>query len=142
MIILTTLSSSQEIKVIPRVFGNNFTFRTRDNSTNTVKDYEVTTATTSGNYLVVNQAFSPVLVENRFYDLEFFSDPNFWNTNYFLWNAYEQLWNVDTTEIIDIYKDRIFVTNQEINQLDDRYYDINKDQYTTNNSYNNEYIVV
>jgi hypothetical protein len=142
MIILTTSSSSQQLKVIPRTFANNFTFRLRDNSTNTVKDYEVTAATTSGNYLVVNQAFSPVLVENRFYDLEFISDPNFWNTNYFLWNAYEQLWNVDTTEIIDIYKDRIFVTNQEINQLDDKYYDINKDQYTTNNSYNNEYIVV
>ena len=71
MIILTTSSSSQQLKVIPRTFANNFTFRTRDNSTNTVKDYEVTSATTSGNYLVVNQAFSPVLVENRFYDLEY-----------------------------------------------------------------------
>ena len=74
--------------------------------------------------------------------MKLYSDPNFWNTNYFLWQLYEQNWNEDTTEIIDIYKDKIFVTDQEIDQGDNKYYDINKDQYTTNNSYNNEYIVL
>ncbi len=42
-----------------------------------------------------------------------------------------------------IYRDRIFVTDQDIDQLNDNdHYNINKDQYTTNNSYDNEYIVI
>jgi hypothetical protein len=40
-------------------------------------------------------------------------------------------------------RDRIFVTDQDIDQLNDNdHYNINKDQYTTNNSYDNEYIVI
>jgi len=142
MILKTTTTAAQEFKVIPRVFANDFSFSVRNENTNVETIYEVTTATTSGDYLVFSQAFSPVLVENQFYEMKLYSDPNFWNTNYFLWQLYEQNWNEDTLEIIDIYKDKIFVTDQEIDQGDNKYYDINKDQYTTNNSYNNEYIVL
>lgn len=142
MILKTTTTAAQEFKIIPRVYGGGFSFSVRNENTNVETIYEVTTATTSGDYLVFSQAFSPVLVENQFYEMKLYSDPNFWNTNYFLWQLYEQNWNEDTTEIIDIYKDKIFVTDQEIDQGDNKYYDINKDQYTTNNSYNNEYIVL
>ena len=142
MIILTTTSSNQTLKVIPREYASNFSLSVRDDSTNVTKVYEITNATTVGNYLNVTLAFNPVLVENHFYDLTYYSDPNFWNTNYFLWNAYQELWNVDTTEIIDIYKDKIFVTNQEIDQDDDKYYNLNQGQYKTNNSYNNDYLVI
>lgn len=142
MIILTTTASNQTLKVIPREYASNFSLSVRDDSTNVTKVYEITNATTVGNYLNVTLAFSPILVENHFYDLTYYSDPNFWNTNYFLWQAYEELWNVDTTKIIDIYKDKIFVTNQEINQDDDKYYNLNQGQYKTNNSYNNDYLVI
>lgn len=142
MIILTTSTANQTLKVIPREYASNFSLSVRDDSTNVTKVYEITNATTVGNYLNVTLAFSPVLVENHFYDLTYYSDPNFWNTNYFLWNAYQELWNVDTTEIIDIYKDKIFVTNQEIDQDDDKYYNLNQGQYKTNNSYNNDYLVI
>jgi hypothetical protein len=42
-----------------------------------------------------------------------------------------------------IYKDRIFVTDQDIDQKNDNeHYSINNNQYVTNNSFDNEYIVI
>ncbi len=60
MIVLKTTTSAQNFKVIPRVYGNEFTLSIRDDSTNNIQTYQVTNATTSGNYLTFNQAFSPV----------------------------------------------------------------------------------
>lgn len=142
MIVLTTTTLAQTLKVIPRTYGTQFTLSVRDDSTNVTQTYEVTNATTTGNYLTFTQAFSPVLVEGHFYDLKLYSDPNFWNTNYFLWEVYNEFWNIDTTNIDTIFKDRIFCTDQEIDQMDNLYYDINKGQYITDNSYNNDYIVI
>jgi hypothetical protein len=142
MIVLTTSALAQNLKVIPRTYGAQFTLSVRDDNTNVTQTYEVTNATTSGNYLTFSQAFSPVLVEGHFYDLKLYSDPNFWNTNYFLWEVYNEFWNIDTTNIDTIFKDRIFCTDQEIDQMDNLYYDINQGQYITDNSYNNDYIVI
>jgi len=142
MIVLTTSTLAQAFKVIPRTYVDQFTLSIRDDSTNVTQTYEVTTGLTSGNYLTFNQAFSPVLVEGHFYDIKLYSDPNFWNTNYFLWELYNEIWNIDTTNIVDIFKDRIFCTDQEIDQMDNLYYELNKGQYITDNSYNNDYIVI
>jgi hypothetical protein len=142
MIVLTTSTLAQAFKVIPRTYVDEFTLSVRDDSTNVTQTYEVTTGVTSGNYLTFSQAFSPVLVEGHFYDIKLYSDPNFWNTNYFLWELYNEIWNIDTTNIVDIFKDRIFCTDQEIDQMDNLYYNLNKNQYITDNSYNNDYIVV
>ncbi len=142
MIVLKTTSSSQDFKIIPRTYGSQFTLSVRDDSTNVTTVYEINNAVTSGNYLTFSQAFNPVLVEGHFYDIKLYSDPNFWNTNYFLWELYNEFWNVDTTNILDIYKDRIFCTDQEIDQMDNLYYNLNQGQYITDNSYNNDYIVI
>ena len=142
MIVLTTSTLAQAFKVIPREYGAQFTLSLRDDSTNVTQTYEVNSAVTSGNYLTFDQAFSPVLVEGHFYDIKLYSDPNFWNTNYFLWELYNEFWNIDTTNILDIFKDRIFCTDQEIDQMDNLYYELNKGQYITDNSYNNDYIVI
>lgn len=142
MIVLKTLTTAQNFKVIPRAYADEFTLSIRDDSTNVKQIYEVTGAITSGNYLTFSQAFSPVLVEGHFYDIKLFSDPNFWNTNYFLWELYNEFWNVDTTNIDSIFKDRIFCTDQEIDQMDNLYYKLNQSQYITDNSYNNDYIVI
>ena len=142
MIVLTTSTLAQAFKVIPREYGAQFTLSLRDDSTNVTQTYEVNSAVTSGNYLTFDQAFSPVLVEGHFYDIKLYSDPNFWNTNYFLWELYNEFWNIDTTNIVDIFKDRIFCTDQEIDQMDNLYYELNKGQYITDNSYNNDYIVI
>ena len=142
MIVFTTTTSAQTFKIIPRTYGADFTMSITDDSTNIPVFYEINNAITDVNYLKFSQAFSPVLIEGHFYDLDLYSDPNFWNTNYNLWQAYEQVWNLDTTDIIDIYKDKIFVTDQDINQDFDQYYNVNQGQYTTNDSYNNDYIVI
>ena len=142
MIVLTTSTLAQAFKVIPRTYVDEFTLSVRDDSTNVTQTYEVTTGVTSGNYLTFSQAFSPVLVEGHFYDIKLYSDPNFWNTNYFLWELYNEIWNIDTTNIVDIFKDRIICTDQDIDQMDNLYYELNKGQYITDNSYNNDYIVI
>tara|TARA_B110000879_G_scaffold70515_1_gene98494 strand:- start:1054 stop:1482 length:429 start_codon:yes stop_codon:yes gene_type:complete len=142
MIVLTTSALAQNLKVIPRTYGAEFTLSIRDDSTNVTETYEVTSAVTSGNYLTFDQIFNPVLREGHFYDIKLYSDPNFWNTNYFLWELYNEFWNIDTTNIVDIFKDRIFCTDQEIDQMDNLYYELNKGQYVTDNSYNNDYIVI
>ena len=142
MIILTTSASAQQLSVIPRQYSDNFTLSVRDDSTNVVKYYSITNATTSGNYLNFSNIFNPILVENHFYDLRLYQDPNFWNTNYNLWELYVQIWNVDREDIEDIYQDRIFCTDQDIDQLNKNdHYQINKGQYKTYDGYDNTYIV-
>jgi len=144
MIILTTSAASQKFSVIPRQYDDTaFTIRLRDDSTNVTVDYLNQSGTTVGNYLQVNLAFVPVLVEAHFYDLALFIDYNFWNTNNSFWNLYDVLWQIDSNFKEDIYKDRIFCTDQDIDQLNDNdHYEINKDKFTTYNGYNNEYIVI
>ena len=146
MIVLTTSLLAQSLSVIPRSYMDQFAISIRDDSTNVTTSYEITNATTSGNYLNFTNAFgtalNPVLVEGHFYDIRLYSDPNFWNSNYFLWELYNELWNIDTTNIEVLYKDRVFCTDQEIDQMDSLYYNLNKGQYITDNSYNNDYIVI
>ena len=109
MIVFKTTASAQNFKVIPRTYVSQFTLSIRDDSTNVTTVYEINNASTSGNYTIFSQAFSPVLVEGHF---------------------------------VDIYKDKIFCTDQEIDQMDNLYYNINQGQFITDNSYNNDYIVI
>ena len=141
MIIFNTATTAQTFKVIPRIFGSEFTMSITDDSTNIPVYYNITTATTSGNYLTFSQAFSPVLVEGHFYDIRFYTDYNVWNTNYKLWENDNSFWNVDRTTDATIYRDQIFCTNQQIDQMEDEYYDLNLDVYKTFNSFDNTYKV-
>ena len=146
MIILTTSASAQELKVIPREYADSYTMTVRDDSTNVVKSYDISTAgnavATVGNYLTFNATFNPVLVENHFFDLKLFIDYNFWNTNFSLWELYEVKWNTDDGQIVDIFNDKIFCTDQNIEQLDENdYYKLNKDQFTFYNGFDNTYTV-
>ena len=73
------------------------------------------------NYLVVSKALSPVLVEGRFYDLTLKEGANV------------------------IYKDKIFCTNQTVNQANNDYYTVNSGEYTTptgDDKYDNDYIII
>lgn len=142
MIILTTSAAAQTLSVIPREYSDSFTMTVRDDNTNVTKQYEITNASTSNNYLTFDNIFNPILVENRFFDLRLYIDYNFWNTNYSFWNLYEVKWNTDDGQNIDIYNDKIFCTDQDIAQLNQNdYYKINKDQYTFYNGSDNTYTV-
>ena len=54
--------------------------------------------------------------------------------------------NYGTIEIIYnseiIYKDKIFVTSQSIDQTNNEYFNGNLNQYTTEDSYDNDYIII
>ena len=140
--ILKNTDASQTFSVIPRNYGNQFSMEIRDDSTNVSTIYEIDDATTVGNYLTFTETLNPVLIENHYYDLRLFVDDNVWNTNYNIWNDYDFLWNVGAILKTNLYKDRIFCTNQTIDQNNDQYYQVNKDQYIEDDSFNNEYIVV
>ena len=140
MIVLNT-TTPQTLKVIPREYQSEFTLSYTDDSTNVVTEILIANAVISGNYLTWSQAFNPILVLNHFYDLKLFANYAFWNTNYSLWENYNRLWN-DPTDFENVfYRDKIFCTDQIINQKIQNYYDINKGQYITTDTYNNEYIV-
>ena len=62
-------------------------------------------------------------------------------TNFNLWELENTKWNETNLRVAQIFVGKIFCTDQEINQLENKYYKLNEGQYTTNNSYNNEYIV-
>ena len=147
MIVLTT-TASQTLKVIPREYLGSFTIDVRDSSLNKSFTYFEDTVTTNGNYMeftnnYIDASSNSIFKEARFYDLDLYADFNFWNTNLSLWNLYDEIWQTDSDQKQRIYRDRIFVTDQDIDQLNDNdHYNINKDQYTTNNSYDNEYIVI
>ena len=110
MKILTTSTSAQTLKIIPRDYQANIDVVLRDNSTNTSTTYSVATST-SGDYMTFDLTLS--LVENRFYDM----------TCKFGSNV--------------IYKDKIFCTDQVVAD-----YTVNEGQYTTENSYDNDYIIL
>ena len=143
MIILTTSAQAQEFSVIPRQYDDSaFTIRVRDDSTNVTVDYLNQSGTTSGNYLKINLVFNPILVEAHFYDLSLFVDYNFWNTNNSFWNLYDILWQIDSNQKEDIFNDKIFCTDQDIDQLNDNdHYKLNKGQYSHYNGFNNTYTV-
>jgi len=121
MIHLTTTASAQTLKIIPRSYASTISMILRDDSTNTSTTYGSISTSTDKNYLVISQALSPVLVEGRFYDMTV----------------------KEGTSVI--YKDKIFCTNQTINQANNSYYTVNSGEYTTptgNDQYDNDYIII
>lgn len=114
MKVLTTSTDAQTIKVIPREYVGTVTLKLRDDSTNRVTT-AVVEAITDKNYLSVSYAFN--LKEGRYYDLTLLNGSNV------------------------IYLDRIFCTNQTINQDTNDYYSVNKNEYVSENG-NNDYIVL
>ena len=88
----------------------------RDDSTNTSTTYTSISTSTDKNYLVISQAFNPVLVEGRFYDLTVKEGSNI------------------------IYKDKIFCTDQTISD-----YSVNSGEYTIptgDDKFDNDYIII
>ena len=118
MIHLSTSATSQTLKIIPRSYASTINMILRDDSTNTSTTYSSISTTTDKNYLVIAQALSPILVEGRFYDMTV----------------------KEGTDII--YKDKIFCTDQTVNQENNDYYSVNSGEYTTEDSYDNDYIII
>jgi hypothetical protein len=138
MIVLTTSTAEQTYSVIPREYVTDATICIRDESTNE----EICVLTTGqfwntntfewqlANYdwedeagIVITNDLMYItmnlnLIEGRFYDLK--------------------ISNVSGTVI---FRDKIFCTDQTIDQATNNYYDMNLGQYTINTSGNNDYII-
>jgi len=147
MIVLTT-TASQTLKIIPREYLGQFNIDVRDTSLNKTFSYFEETTTTSGNYLTFTNSYvdgsgDSIFKEARFYNLDLYADFNYWNMNLSFWELYDEVWQTDSDQKETIYKDKLFCTDQDIDQLNDNeHYDLNKGQFTTNNSFDNEYIVI
>jgi hypothetical protein len=114
MKVLTTSTDTQTIKVIPRDYVGTVTLKLRDDSTNEVTTASVNTVTDK-DYLSISYAFN--LKEGRYYDLTLLNGSKV------------------------VYLDKIFCTDQTINQDTNDYYSVNKDEYVSKSG-NNDYIVL
>lgn len=88
----------------------------RDDSKNTTSSFAVT-PTTNRNYLEISQALS--LKEGRFYDL-----------------------TIEKADGSIIYKDKVFCTAQTVDQSSNDYYSVNDSVYTSDTSYDNDFIIL
>lgn len=119
MIVLTSTTDAQEIKVIPREYTtSDISAKLTDDITGDVSTPTESTYTRVGDYLKNDVAYSD-LKEDRFYTF-----------------------TIEKSTGSIIYKDKVFVTNQTIDQLNDETYTINKNEYVEQETSNNDYIVI
>ncbi len=110
-------NGDKTFKVIPRQFING-SINVKLTSESTGADINVSpTASTDGNYMTFTIAFG-TLTEGDFYTLEI----------------------KDGTVVI--YKDRVFCTDQTVNQVNNDYYSVNDGEYTSEDSFDNDYIII
>ena len=127
--ILLKPQANNRFTIIPREYITNAIMTIRDDSTNVVVEYELEPRVLGdGNILIDKDTYTIYgaeyenLVEGHFYDLTIYSDPEKTNV---------------------IFKDRAFCTAQkDAITNDNEFYKINKDQYTTYDGNNNDYIVI
>jgi|TARA_B100001094_G_C18104797_1_gene757784 hypothetical protein len=142
MKILTTSTSAQTITFAPRTYPSTVIVLIRDTSTNTTTRTESVSLTRTNDKASISTTFS--LKEGRFYDLKILQGVGaLWNTYNVIWEAATNTWeNIITTEK-DIYLDKVFCTDQTINQIDNDYYTINSGEYTETTNYpNDDYIII
>jgi len=142
MKILTTSTSNQTLSFLPREYPSTVKMTLRDNSTNATTTVNTLTLTKSNDNASITNAFA--LVEGRFYDLNIIKGQGqLWNTLTTQWQLVTDNWeNIVSSENV-IYKDKIFCTDQTIDQLNDSYYDINSGEYTETTSYpDDDYLII
>tara|TARA_R110001592_G_scaffold77410_1_gene233026 strand:- start:152 stop:499 length:348 start_codon:yes stop_codon:yes gene_type:complete len=109
-------NGSKTFKVIPREFVNTIAITLISESTG-VSISRNPTAFTDGNYMAFTGSFG-TLTEADFYTLEIKSGT------------------------VVIYKDRVFCTDQTVNQVNNDYYSVNDGVYNTEDSFDNDYIIL
>lgn len=119
MIILNTTTGQQNIFCIPREYVlSGLTANLMDDITGIVENPTAENFVRIGDYLKGELEFNN-LKEDRFYTLKLVKD---------------------TGDVI--YKDKVFVTDQTLDQRDNDMYTINENTYVENETENNDYIVL
>ena len=139
MQVLKPTTDPQTFFIIPRVYNLGLNFKLRDDTTNEEKFYSPSIVQVN-DYLQITDVFD--LVEGHFYDILVDQDYDVWNTNEDLYNLSPDTWDETNKRSFINTIDRIFCTEQPIQQLNNQNYELNKGEYKKDNSYNNDYIVV
>jgi hypothetical protein len=134
MIILTTSTDEQTLKVISREYPLEVLVTLRDDSTNEVITYDVQSTLWEENDTLWNLAeidweYDSAYEENGYYYITL----NFNLTE----NRYYDLTLKDANTLELIYRDKIFCTDQTVSD-----YSVNDGVYTTEDSYDNDYIII
>jgi hypothetical protein len=126
MKLITSTTETKLFKIIPRyIFINNVTVRLTSESTNiTIEKLDISVARDE-NYMSV-YVYLDSLVEGDFYRLEILNTSS----------------GSPIPQNTIIYKDRVFCTDQDVNQKDNEYYSVNKDRYISEESSDNEFIII
>ncbi len=142
MKVLKPTLNTQTISIIPRIYSNYVILSIHDESTNEVIDYNLVTSL-NNDYLEINNTYN--LVEGRWYNITlkdvgsgFIERVNEDLGVFEISSCFYDFYNVYGGII---YKDRIFCTNQEVNQPSNDYYTINKNKYIQEVS-NNDFIII
>lgn len=139
MQVLKPTTDPQTFYIIPRVYNLGLNFKLRDDTTNEEKFYSPSIIQVN-DYLQITDVFD--LVEGHFYDIIVDQDYDVWNTNEDLYNLSPDTWDEVNKRSFKNTIDRIFCTDQPIQQLNNQNYELNKGEYKKDNSYNNDYIVL
>lgn len=137
MKILQKSSEKQEIRVIPRIYPKRIVVTIRD---------EITNETTEiGSFLDGYAYYIRVTVDGGIYeqnllmgDIAYLYDKGYMiirDIFNLVENHFYNLTITDGTSVI--YRDKIFCTNQSVGE-----YSVNKDEYVTEDSYDNDYIII
>lgn len=152
MKVLNTSTDIQTIKVIPRVFTDSVVLFLRDDSTNDEVSIVLPSANIVGDYLEVSNVFN--LKEGHFYDLKIYQVESYddfrervinaggtFEKNICLFNFLKAQELLNNSSLNVIYLDRIFCTDQTIDQDTNNYYSVNKDEYVSKSG-NNDFIIL
>jgi len=143
MKILTTSTEKQEIKIIPREYPSNITVTLRNENTNAT--------TTIGTFKDGYAYYIRVIADGGVYednvlisDLEYYRFDKGYMIIRDVFNLVENnFYNLTVTNGTDvIYKDKIFCSDQVINQSTNNYFTVNKDVYKEETTHDNDYIIV
>lgn len=138
MKVLKPTTDEQTFKVIPRDYDTTLTLSLRDDQTNVTVDYDPTVVK-ENDYLVYTGVFN--LVEGHYYDVKLGRDYGLWQQNDEVWNLNATTWDELQPEVISNVVEKIFCTDQEIDQSENKRYTINKNKYKSDTSYDKEYII-
>lgn len=138
MKILKPTTDTQTIKLIPRNYSQSTTVQLRDDQTNVTTVY-TPTVTQENDYQVYSGVFN--LEEGHYYDLLVQNDYDIYSQNSDYWNLSKNTWNDINFKVDTNIVDKIFCTDQDIDQSEQEEYSVNKDVYKSDLTYDKEYII-
>jgi hypothetical protein len=138
MKVLKPTTDTQTIKLIPRNYSQSTTVQLRDDQTNVTTVY-TPTVTKENDYQVYSTVWN--VEEGHYYDLLVQNDYDIWSQNFDEWALSVNTWDDVNYKVQTNIVDKVFCTDQEIDQSEDKEYSINKGVYKSDLSYDNEYII-